>query len=149
DELFAAGREKQPIGPTVLRIVPALEQAMLDEPVEQPHQRDRLQLQYVGEVDLRQTLLLAQAKQHDPLRARVAACLGAVVDKVAQQPRSLYELCNQLAFQIDRHARGRLLKVAKCLGFSSHSVFAHKVHAYYMMGTLGTDLKTHYSFSLS
>ena len=63
-------------------------------------------LGHVGEVDLRQALLLAQAEQHDPLRARGAAALGAVIDEVAQQPRTFYELRNQLAFQIERHSLG-------------------------------------------
>ena len=44
--------------------MPPLEQAVLDETIEQPHERDRLQLEHVGEIDLRQPLLLAQAKEY-------------------------------------------------------------------------------------
>ena len=136
DKLPAARGQKQPVGAAILRIVPPLEQAMLDQPVEQPHQRDRLQFEHVGEIDLGQALLLAQAKQHDPLRARGAAALGAVIDVVAQQPRTLHELRNQLAFQVERHRRNcplASLNLSNCLGFSSYSVFTYKLHAYYML----------------
>ena len=50
--------EEQPVGAPVLRIVPPLEQAVFDQTIEQPHQRDRLQLEHVGEIDLRQAFLL-------------------------------------------------------------------------------------------
>src|SRR5246127_4236727 len=42
DELSAARGQKQPVGAAVLGIVAPLEQPMLDEPVQEPHQRDRL-----------------------------------------------------------------------------------------------------------
>ena len=47
--------------------------------------------------------LLPQSKQYNPLRARGAAALGAVVDVIAQQARAFDELRNQLALQIERH----------------------------------------------
>jgi hypothetical protein len=78
---------------------------MFDQAIEQPHQRDRLQLEHVGEIDLRQAFLLTQAKQHDPLRARGAAAFGAVVDEVSQQSRTLHELRDELALQVQRHVR--------------------------------------------
>ena len=49
--------------------------------------------------------LLPQPKQHDPLRARGAAALGAMIDIVAQQARAFDKLRNELAFQIERHRR--------------------------------------------
>ena len=98
----AAGQE-QPVGAAIPGIVPALQQTVLDQTVEQPHQRDRLQFEHVGQIDLRQPLLLPQPEQHDPLRARGAAPLGAMIDVVAQQPRAFDKLRNQLAFQIERH----------------------------------------------
>ena len=87
-----------------LRIVPPLEQAVLDQAIEQPHQRDRLQFEHVGQIDLRQALpARRKPEQHDPLRARRTAALGAMIDVVAQQPRAFDKLRNQLAFQIERH----------------------------------------------
>ena len=77
--------------------MPPLEQAVLDETIKQSHERYRLQLEHVSEIDLRQPLLLTQAEEYDPLRARGAAALGAVIDEIAQQPRTLDELRDQLA----------------------------------------------------
>jgi hypothetical protein len=74
--------------------MPALQQTVLDQTVEQPHQRDRLQLEHVCEIDLGQALLLAQPKKHDPLRARSASLLGSVIDIIAQEPGALVELRN-------------------------------------------------------
>ena len=39
--------------------------------------------------------------------------------------------CRRIERQARPPATARLPKLAKCLGFSSHSVFTHKVHAYY------------------
>src|SRR5262249_57106785 len=101
EEAPAACGEEQAIGASVLQIMPTLKQAMLDQAVEEAHQRDRLQLQHVSEIDLGQALVLAQPEQHDPLRAGRPALLGAVVDVVAQQSRTLHKLCNQLPFQVE------------------------------------------------
>src|SRR5260221_6058160 len=70
-----------------------------------PHQRDRLQFEHVGKIDLRETLLLMQPKQYDPLRARGAASLGTMINIVAEQARTFNNLRNQTAFQIERHFR--------------------------------------------
>ncbi len=99
-QLPPARGEEEPVGAAILGVVPPLEQAVLDETIEQPHKRDRLQFEHVGEIDLRQPLLIAQAKQHDPLRTGGAAALRAVVDEIAQEPRTLHELRDQLALQI-------------------------------------------------
>jgi hypothetical protein len=86
--------------------VPSLDKTVLDQTIEQAHQRDRLQFKYLSEIDLRQSFLLPQSEQYNPLRARGAAALGAVVDVIAQQARAFDELRNQLASQIERHERG-------------------------------------------
>src|SRR5450432_4186177 len=125
DELTAARGEVQFVGAAILRIVPSLQQTVLDQPIEQPHQRDRLQLQNVSEVDLRQSLLLPQSKQYNPLGARGAAALGTVVDVIAQQARTFDKLRDQLAFKIERHWPQRSPKLSNCLEFSSYSVFTH------------------------
>src|ERR1700761_1673766 len=101
DQLPPFRCQEQAVGAAVFRIVPPLQQAALDQAIEQPHQRDRLQLQHVGEVDLGQALILTQPKQYDPLRASRPALLGAVVDVVAQQSRTLYELCNELPLKVE------------------------------------------------
>jgi hypothetical protein len=72
----------------------SLDKTMFDEPVEKAYQRDRLQFEHVGEIDLGQALLVAQSKQDNPLCARCAAALGAVIDIVAQKPRTFDELSN-------------------------------------------------------
>lgn len=107
DKLTAACGEKESIGASIPRVVPPFEKAVLDQTIEQAHQRDRLQFQHIGQIDLGQSFLLPQSKQYDPLRARGAAALGAAVDVIAQQARAFDELRNQLAFQIERHQLGR------------------------------------------
>ena len=52
DKLASARGEKQPVGAPVPGVVAPFEQAMLDQTVEQPHQRDRLQFEHVGQIDL-------------------------------------------------------------------------------------------------
>jgi len=115
DQLPSARRQEQAIGATVARIWPTLEQAVLDQTIEQAHQRDRLQLELVGQIDLRQPLLRTQPEQHDPLRARRAARLGTMIDVVAQQTRAFDELRNQLTLQIERHdITSKRLNVSIC-----------------------------------
>jgi len=106
DQLAPARGEKQPVGAPILGVVPALEKAVFDQSIEQAHQRDRLEFEHFGQIDLRQSFLLPQSEQYDPLRARGAAALGAVVDVIAQQARAFDELGNELAFQIERHSGG-------------------------------------------
>src|SRR6516165_11511270 len=101
-EPTALSGQEQPVGAPVLGIVPTLQQTVLNQTVEQPYQRDRLQLEHVCEIDLGQALLLTQPKKHDPLRARGTSLLGSVIDIVAQEPRALVELRNKLASQIER-----------------------------------------------
>src|SRR5712692_10672622 len=137
DKLAAARREKQAVGPAISGIGPPLEKTVLD----QTHQRDRLQLKHLGQIDLRQPFLLPQSKQHDPLRARGATALRAVIDIIAQQPRALDKLCNQLAFQIERHDLRRSSKAFQLLSFSQAIVCLHIKCTHIISGPLGTVLK--------
>ena len=98
---------------------------MLNQTIEQAHQRDRLEFKHLGQIDLGQSFLLPQSEQHDPLGARGAAALGAMVDVVAQQTRGLDKLCNNLTFKVERHGRSGLPKLSDYLGFSNNGVFAH------------------------
>ena len=107
DKLTAARCEKQSVSASIPGVVPSFEKTVLDQTIEQAHKRDRLQFKYIREIDLRQSFLLPQSEQYDPLRARGAAALGAVVDVIAQQARAIDELRNQLALQIERHERGK------------------------------------------
>ena len=131
DQLTAGAGQEQPVGPAVFWVRPSLQEAVLDQAVEQADQRDRLQLKDVRQVDLRQSFLLPQSEQYDPLRAGGAAALGAVIDVVAQQARTFDQLRDQLTFQVERHIRvspsGRVgpSKLSKCSCFSSYSVFTH------------------------
>gem|GEM_PF-6662302 len=103
DELAPPRREEQPVGAAVLGIMSSLEQTMFDKTIEQSHQGDRLQLEHICEIDLRQSFLSPQSKQHDPLRARRAAGFRAMIDIVAQQSRAFRKLHNKLPFQFERH----------------------------------------------
>jgi len=125
DKLTATRREKQSVGASILGVVPSLEKTVLDQSIEQAHQRDRLQFKHIRQIDLRQSFLLPQSEQYDPLRARGAAALGAVIDIIAQQARAFDELRNQLAFQVERHGLRRSSKLSKSLEFSSYSVYTH------------------------
>jgi DNA polymerase-1 len=89
----------------------------IDQTIEQAYQRDRLQLEHLGQIDLGQALLLPQTEQHNPLRAGGAPALGAVIDIVAQQARAFDKLRNELAFQVERHKASSLPKLSNCLGF--------------------------------
>ena len=125
DKLAAGTGQEELVGATILGIVPALQKTVLDQTIEQAHQRDRLQFKHVGQIDLRQPLVLPQPEQYDPLRSRRASALGAVVDVIAQQARAFDELRDQLAFQIERQSLERFPKLSNCLEFSSYSVFTH------------------------
>lgn len=52
DELASLFGEEQPVGAAVLGIMAPLEQAVFDQTVEQPDQRDRLQLKHIREINL-------------------------------------------------------------------------------------------------
>jgi hypothetical protein len=99
-----------------------------------------LQLEPIGQIDLRQPFLLPQWKLHNPLRACGATRLGTVFDIVARQARAFDELRNKLALQIERLEFGKRRikglqiggrgfggppKLSNCLGFSTHGVFTH------------------------
>src|SRR6185437_10690847 len=96
DELAPGFGQEQSVGASIPGIIAALDQPMLNQPVKQPHQRDRLQFKNIGEVDLRKALLLPQPKEYDPLRACRSPPFGAVIDEVTQQARAFDELRNQL-----------------------------------------------------
>ncbi|CCE06680.1 hypothetical protein BRAS3843_1780051 [Bradyrhizobium sp. STM 3843] len=121
DEPASRVRQVQPVGAAVLGIVPALEQALLNQPVQQPHQRDRLQFQHFREIDLRKSLLRAQPKQHNPLRACGAARFGTMINIVAQDARAFDKLGDQLPPEVQRHVQGHVprvsSKLSNCLGF--------------------------------
>ncbi|GCC42935.1 hypothetical protein chiPu_0027211, partial [Chiloscyllium punctatum] len=103
DQAAPGPGQEQAIGAAIPGVGAAFEQAVLDQAVKQPHQRDRLQFEDVGEIDLGKPLLLAQPEQNDPLGTRGPSRLGAMIDIVAQQPRALDELRDELAFEIERH----------------------------------------------
>src|SRR4051812_20270652 len=78
DETAASLGQEQSVRAAISGVVTSLEQALLHQAVEQPHERDRLQFEYFSEIDLRQSLLRAQSKQYHPLRARGATLLGTL-----------------------------------------------------------------------
>ena len=60
-------RQEQPLGAAVVGIGAALDQAAVAKPVEQPGQRDRLQIEHFGEFGLLETLEAVEPRQHRPL----------------------------------------------------------------------------------
>ena len=53
DELTARLGQKQAVGPAVARIGPALQKSVIDQPIQQPDQRNWLQFKDFREIDLR------------------------------------------------------------------------------------------------
>ncbi len=45
--------EKQAIGPPIPWVMPPFNEAMFNQPVEQAYQRNRLQFEHIGQIDLR------------------------------------------------------------------------------------------------
>src|SRR5580692_3617332 len=70
------GGEKQPLGAAIVGIGTALDQPVLAQPIEQPGQSDRLQIEHFSELRLLQPLETIKPNQHRPLRpghAKLAA----------------------------------------------------------------------------
>jgi hypothetical protein len=74
-----------------------LDQAVLAQAVDQPHQRDRLDLEGVGHLGLGHALLPLQPCQHAPLGAGHAMLAGALVDVGPHRARHVGELEEDLA----------------------------------------------------
>ena len=99
-------RQKQAFRPTVAGIGPAFDQAAVAKLVEEARERNRLQVEHVGEFGLVQALGTLQPYQHDPLRPGDAELRRLVVGIGPQQTRYIVE--NEAEFAIDRvlgHAR--------------------------------------------
>ena len=54
------------------------------EPVDDPRQRDRLDVEHVGQLDLPEARLALELEQHLPLRTRDAQAHCAAVERLAQ-----------------------------------------------------------------
>ena len=60
-------RQVQPLGAAVVRVGPALDQPVVAQPVDQPGQRDRLDVEVFGEVGLLEALRAAPAAAAPPI----------------------------------------------------------------------------------
>ena len=92
-------REKQAFRPAVAGIGPALDQAAVAKLVEEACERNRLQVEHVGEFGLVQALGTLQPYQHGPLRPGDAELRRLVVGIGPQQTGYIIE--NEAEFAID------------------------------------------------
>ena len=92
-------RQKQALGAAVAGIGPALDQAAVAELVEQAGERDRLQVEHVGEFGLVEALGTLEPDQHGPLRPGDAELRRLVVGIGPQQTGYIVE--NEAEFAID------------------------------------------------
>ena len=84
----------------VLRVGPALHHAAGLQPVDQPGDGDRLDLQDLGQFLLRQARLALQPDQDAPLRAGHAVGAGPLVGIDAHQPGHVVQQEHQVALEI-------------------------------------------------
>ena len=89
DERLRLRGDVQPPGTPISRIARALDQTRFLEPVDDPAQGDRLDIEHVGELDLPKAGLPRQPEQHLPLRARHAEPDRQAVERLAQRMRGL------------------------------------------------------------
>ena len=62
-----------------------LDEATLFEPIDDPRERDRLDVEQVGEFDLSHAGLARQPKQHLPLRAGNSVRTGTAIERLPQR----------------------------------------------------------------
>ena len=93
------GRQEQPLGAPVVRVAAPLDQAVVAEPVDQPGQRDRLDVEHFCEFRLLEALIALEPEQHGPLRAGHAELTRLLVGIGAQQPGYVIEEKREIAFQ--------------------------------------------------
>ncbi len=67
DQGAGSGHQKQPFRPTIRRVRTPLDQAAIRQPVEEPGQRDRLQIEHFSEFGLFEPLEAIKPHQHRPL----------------------------------------------------------------------------------
>ena len=85
------GGQEQPLGAAISRIGPALDQTAVAELVEQPGQRDRLQIEHFGQLRLVEALEAIEPDQHRPLGAGHPELRRLVVGIGPQQARYIIE----------------------------------------------------------
>ena len=91
-------RQVQPLGAAVVRIGAALDQAVVGQPVEQPGQRDRLQVEDFGELGLLEALGAVEPQQHRPLRAGHAELARPLVGIGPQQAGYVHDCKGDFSF---------------------------------------------------
>ena len=91
-------REVQAVRAAIVRVGPALDQAVVGQPVEQPRKRDRLQVEHVGKFRLFETLIAIKAHQHRPLGAGDAELPGLLVGIGPQQARYVADCKGEFPF---------------------------------------------------
>ena len=85
DHRPGGGQQMQPLGAPVRRIVAPLDQAVVAQPVDQTRQRDRRDVEHLGEFRLLEPLVALEAHQHGPLRPRHIEGLDALVRQRPEQ----------------------------------------------------------------
>ena len=103
---IGGGAEVQAPDAAVLGIRPALHHAAGFQPVDQPGDGDRLDLEDLGEFLLRQPRLALQPDQDAPLRPGHAVRAGPLVGVDAQQPGHVVQQKHQVALEIVHRSSG-------------------------------------------
>jgi len=102
DEGLRICGDVKPPCPAVGRIGCPLDEPGLLEPVDDPRQGDRLDVEHVGQLDLSQPRQAGQLEQHLPLRARDTEPHRSPVERLAQGVCSLAHLeWNSFHLQLD------------------------------------------------
>ena len=100
ERLRFLGDEKLP-GAAVPRIGATLDPAGLCHPVEERAQRDRLELQKLGEPRLVDALVIDEIGQDLALRAGQAQAFGALIEALAEHPRGLVQDEAEAAIEVE------------------------------------------------
>src|SRR3984885_409143 len=96
------GGQIKPLGAAVVRIRPALDKAAVAQPVEEPGQRDRLQVEHFGEFKLFETLEPVEPDEDDPLGARNAELARFMIRIGAEHPSYIIECKGEFSIKRSR-----------------------------------------------
>ena len=103
------GREIEPLRTPIVGVCASLDQAVGTETIHQPGQRDRLQVEHLGEFRLLQALVRLQPGQHRPLGACHTELACPMVRVGAEQAAYITDQKSKFAARIARTHRARSL----------------------------------------
>ena len=92
DERLCPCGDVKPPCTAIFRIADSFDETRLFQPVDDPAERDRLQIQHIGELDLPQSRHPRQLEQHFPLGASNPQANSQAVERLTQRVRGLADL---------------------------------------------------------